>query len=496
MNSAWTPIEPLSEDELAVDVSEFESVILGWSDAREALERDGAANLARFREQLRRSWSVETGILENLYMIDRGTTQTLIDRGFHQDLINWADAGMDPALLVEILKDHLTASEMLQAAIEDGTPVTPHFIRQLHALITRHQPSVEAIDTLGNPIRVEPVRGQWKLNPNWREMEDGRRVAYCPPEQVEGQVSDLLEWWALQEEQSVPLPIMAAWLHHRFTLIHPFQDGNGRVARALVNYVFIKNGLFPVVIDREEKPAYIDALQMADAGDISALARLLADKQVEAIKQALSLTRGEELERPAKVKDLAGGILQKLRHRRQREQAEFRGVNQVIQDLCGVASEWLERSLADFKRELQLGNVEVSTDLDAGGSHDNRDHYYRWETVESAKQARRWANFDEETRWLRALVQGRSTRLRFILSFHHVGRELTGVAEATAIADLEGRGSEGVLEAVQAERQQLPCMERPFSFTWRDDVKTLRPRFEAWLEECLLIALRGWSETI
>ena len=40
----------------------------------------------------------------------------------------------------------------------------------------------------------------------------------------------------------VPLEVEAAWLHHRFTQIHPFEDGNGRVARALASLVFIPDG--------------------------------------------------------------------------------------------------------------------------------------------------------------------------------------------------------------------------------------------------------------
>ena len=40
----------------------------------------------------------------------------------------------------------------------------------------------------------------------------------------------------------------AAWLHHRFVQIHPFQDGNGRIARALSTLIFVKAGWFPLVV--------------------------------------------------------------------------------------------------------------------------------------------------------------------------------------------------------------------------------------------------------
>ena len=59
------------------------------------------------------------------------------------------------------------------------------------------------------------------------------------------------------QEMSVPPEIQAAWLHHRFTQIHPFQDGNGRVARTLASLIFIRQGLFPVVITQNDRQEYI-----------------------------------------------------------------------------------------------------------------------------------------------------------------------------------------------------------------------------------------------
>ena len=66
----------------------------------------------------------------------------------------------------------------------------------------------------------------------------------------------------------VEAEISAAWLHHRFVQIHPFSDGNGRVARSLATLVLIQRGGFPFVVLRDEKNAYIETLRAADDGDI------------------------------------------------------------------------------------------------------------------------------------------------------------------------------------------------------------------------------------
>ena len=54
--------------------------------------------------------------------------------------------------------------------------------------------------------------------------------------------------------------ILAAWLHHRFIRIHPFQDGNGRVARALVLLVLLRQDYAPLVVDRRRRDEYLRAL--------------------------------------------------------------------------------------------------------------------------------------------------------------------------------------------------------------------------------------------
>ena len=89
--------------------------------------------------------------------------------------------------------------------------------------------------------------------------------------------------------ESVAPEVEAAWLHHRFTQIHPFQDGNGRIARALATLVFVKAGWFPLVVRNEGRARYLDALERADAGDLSELVKLFASRQKDELLEALSI---------------------------------------------------------------------------------------------------------------------------------------------------------------------------------------------------------------
>jgi Fic family protein len=99
----------------------------------------------------------------------------------------------------------------------------------------------------------------------------------------------LIELHKKHEATNIPAVVEAAWLHHRFTQIHPFQDGNGRVARAIASLVLIRAGLFPLVINRDARDQYIDALEKADAGDLAPLSAMIAQNQKQALTQVMRL---------------------------------------------------------------------------------------------------------------------------------------------------------------------------------------------------------------
>ena len=69
---------------------------------------------------------------------------------------------------------------------------------------------------------------------------------------------------------------MTAYFHHRFVAIHPFADGNGRVARLLGNLYLLRNGYPPVVLDQKNRQDYYRALREADNGDLGPFTLFIA----------------------------------------------------------------------------------------------------------------------------------------------------------------------------------------------------------------------------
>ena len=142
----------------------------------------------------------------------------------------------------------------------------------------RNQTHVDAVDQFGTRFQAQAQRGIWKTSPNNPTTVDGSIHEYAPVDFVQDEMDQLIAMHQRHMERGVRPEVEAAWLHHRFAQIHPFQDGNGRVARALATMMFLKAGYVPLVVrDDDHRERYLDALSLADAGDLKPLVDLFAN---------------------------------------------------------------------------------------------------------------------------------------------------------------------------------------------------------------------------
>jgi Fic family protein len=99
---------------------------------------------------------------------------------------------------------------------------------------------------------------------------------FLPPNalKVSQLMDELLDWLNNEDIELHPL-IKATIYHHRFVWIHPFIDGNGRTVRLTFNLNLMRDGFPPVIILRNDRKKYYDALNKADLGDYSKLVLLV-----------------------------------------------------------------------------------------------------------------------------------------------------------------------------------------------------------------------------
>ena len=106
-------------------------------------------------------------------------------------------------------------------------------------------------------------RGNYKLLPNYLINDDDWVLLFVRPSKVEQCINDLLIQVKTLKEQKVNPIIISAIFHINFILIHPLDDGNGRVARALSTLILLEKGLLPFNVHKDIKEEYSEALGKA-----------------------------------------------------------------------------------------------------------------------------------------------------------------------------------------------------------------------------------------
>lgn len=198
----------------------------------------------------------------------------------------------------EEMKSHDVAFEMIKSwAADKERPLTETAIKNLHELLLVRPFWKEAITPDGQPTRRLIEVGAYKKYPNSVRLQNGEMFHYASPEETPIQMGELVEWFKAEEEKQELHPVaLAALLHYKFVRIHPFDDGNGRLSRLLMNYVLVKHNLPPVVIKSTDKRNYLFALNQADAGDLDAFIKYIAAQAIWSIELSIKAANGEALE--------------------------------------------------------------------------------------------------------------------------------------------------------------------------------------------------------
>ena len=115
--------------------------------------------------------------------------------------------------------------------------LTEQFIRSLNKCILVKSFWKDATTLDGKATKKEIVPGQYKTSPNSVRLSNGEIFNYASPEDTPVEMQKLVASFNKNYKEEHPL-ILASLLHYQFVRIHPFDDGNGRVARLLMNYVF------------------------------------------------------------------------------------------------------------------------------------------------------------------------------------------------------------------------------------------------------------------
>lgn len=214
----------------------IKKALAAWQDLQPLSEKD--------RERLSRRFTVDFNYNSNHIegnTLTYGQTEILLLFG---KVIGEADVRD----VQEMTASNVGLKMMTEEAAVKEMPLTQNFIRSLHQTLLR-----------------EDYTGQYKTRPNSVITRYGDRFEYASPEETPGLMADLVDWYNAAEQEGKLSPVeLAALFHYRYIRIHPFEDGNGRIARLMVNFILIRHDYPMIVVRSRKKSEYLEALHQAD----------------------------------------------------------------------------------------------------------------------------------------------------------------------------------------------------------------------------------------
>ena len=487
-NSRWTPITDLPDNWPDMSSAGVTALSEIWQARADELRETEA--LKEFNARLCREWAIETGILENLYTINRGITVLLIEKGIEASLIPHGAANKPAEEIVDILRDHQEALDGIFEFVSSRLELSTSYIKQLHQVLTRHQNTARGMNGLGRLSEVSLLKGDYKRLPNNPVRPDDLEPlhVYCPPEQVPGEMENLLRMHKEHIRQEVPPEIEAAWLHHRFTEIHPFQDGNGRVARVLASCIFMRYGWFPLVVTRDHRLSYIDSLEKADRGDLKPLVDLFVKIQQKWFVKALGISE-MALTEQTQIKHIVQAVGERLRERQAVEQRSLENVFTISDRLQSTAEDELTVTANELGHVVHDINDNYHVSVESN-NEDNK-HWFKKMIVETAKKLEYFADTRTYSAWVRLRIQ-EDRNVDIVFSFHSLGVDFLGVSAVSAFIQYRDYNDDG---QATLEGPHVICDDL-FQFSYIEDSDQVEARFNPWLNRCILTGLEEWRKQL
>lgn len=485
----WQPIE-FNRRWLEVDTSMLDSIAPSWFRKREQISTD-SKSFEGFLNRLKREHAIETGIIEKLYDLKEGITETFIQKGFIESYLQHGDTNIPANQLFAYLRDHQEAIDFVFDVVKRERPITKGFILELHQLITRHQDTVDAVDSLGKTVQVKLLKGEFKKHENNPKRADGSVFLYCPPIHVDSEMEKLLSIYSDLEAKSVKPIILAAWFHHAFTQIHPFQDGNGRMARLLASLILIRHGLFPFTVKRNERAEYIKSLELADKNEPQSLVTFFCEVQRRNIYAVLNLKHDDHtIDKP---------FIQVLNIFKQKaeigKQRDLNQIHQKREEIFKFCEETMNKIVQEIKNGISSDLVQIDFKFCPPGKE--KYYYFTRQIVDYANHHNYYFNRTLPRGWFKiSFIFSKEKQYQLVITLHHYGYDTSTIAIGAFLEYVETK-TDGKDKATKRSRKgrnnqlitSLPLEIKPFIMSLGAETQDFEILLKSFLEDIVTITL-------
>ncbi len=198
------------------------------------------------------------------------------------------------------IKGHNQAMDWIFDIVKKQEPITEYFIRSLNEMLLGSEPIYkDAINSEGQKTQRIIEGGKYKRQPNHVLTKTGETFYFASPEETPAKMHDLMQWYEAEKTNTERNPIiLAAEFHYKFIRIHPFDDGNGRTARLLMNLILMRFDFPPAIIKTSDKENYYNVLRQADAGMLTPFIDYIAQNIIYSLEIMISAANGEDINDP------------------------------------------------------------------------------------------------------------------------------------------------------------------------------------------------------
>jgi Fic family protein len=261
-----------------------------WDRYNAALKQRGEpspAALQRARQIATRAAAIDTGAIEGLYESDRGFTYTVAFETTAWEM-QLAARGDQVRPLFEA---QLHGYEFVLTLATGAEPISEAAIRELHLQMCKAQDTYRVATAIG--FQEQPLpKGRYKALANHVRTRDGQNHSYAPVDITPNEMARLISECRSETFMAAHPVIQAAYAHYALVVVHPFADGNGRVARALASAFTYRAISMPIVILSERKDAYLDALEDADLGNYQSFVDFMLARSLDTTQLVDESLRG------------------------------------------------------------------------------------------------------------------------------------------------------------------------------------------------------------
>jgi hypothetical protein len=259
------------------------------------------------------------------------------------------------------------------------------------------------------------------------------------------------------------------------------------VARAIASLVLIKDGLFPFVITRDDKPSYLNSLEKADSGDLKPLVDLTAKFQITQFRKASAIT--EDILVEENTQAALSGLLKAADKIAAEKLQELRGVFDLAE---AIESDILSR-LQTIAPQVNAALIRASGDgtTFVTRSTADTDYYFRSQIVDNAKRNLHYfADTSEYRAWV-ALNMKWSRKAQLVFTIHGIGKPFNGSLICAPFLEFKDVDEDG-----QARTALVPISEEGLVFFYNEERGRLITRMRKWREGVIRIMLRELSQNL